>query len=360
MRGNLYLFRFVVMWALGIVSAASADIASTAYVNRYFYNTCNNSQLNLDMAAPGVSSQRRVLSIVDDLNNNSTTYAADLTSSAVVATTYLPSTLNLFASDGRCCPGGYYDGGYSECRSCGTWSTTTSVECTDEGEYRNGNSCSTCPTGYVCPAGTSGKISIAGFEIQCLAEGVYRFKNKCEICLDGYFCPAGQNDADDCGAGYWCASGERIECDYGANQCPGTTHATQPTTVACDDAITAISVATVPDCLDAGQYRNGNSCSACPTGYTCPAGTSGKISIAGFEIQCLAEGIYRIKNKCQICPDGNYCPENQNTFTDCGVGYWCASGARTACDYGANQCPDTTHATQPTTIACDNAWTFTN
>ncbi len=353
-----HFFMMFVVFCVAFNCAAVANIASSGYVREYYRDMCRNSSLDLQ-AASGIASKSYTLSVVDRINQGQTTYAADLAADAIVASTYLPKTLTMLAAGALCCPDNYYDQDYDECRSCGTWSGKATVQCLDEGEYRNGSSCSSCPSGYTCPAGTNGKITNALIAVQCLDDDEYRTKNTCQPCTDGYLCPAGQNDRENCGAGYWCVGGVATVCEYGPNQCPGENHTSQPTTVACDDAITAISAISV-QCLDEGEYRNGSSCSSCPSGYTCPAGTNGKLTSSVNTVQCLNEGEYRSKNTCVVCTDGYMCPAGQNNRENCGAGYWCVGGVVTACEYGPNQCPGENHTSQPTTIACDNGYTFTN
>lgn len=230
---------FCVLMTGTLFGVARADIATTGYVHDFYQDTCNNSTLDI-AGADGrqIASKSYTLGMVDTINQNKTTYRADMESDAIASAGYVQGTVDMVAGSSVCCVGGYYDVDLTECRACGTWSVAAAKECLDEGKYRNGDSCSNCPSGYVCPAGTSGKISNAVYVVQCLDEGEYRTKNTCQECVDGYVCPAGQNNAEDCGVGYWCVNSEATECDWGANQCPLLNHDVQPTTVACDNAFT--------------------------------------------------------------------------------------------------------------------------
>ncbi len=230
---------------IATTTAAVADIPTVGYMNQFYNNICHNPNLNLPMgdAPNAIPSQKRTLEIIDLLNNGTTTYASELTSSAIVSVEYVSESLSLLADDAQCCPGGYIaDDGI--CTSCGTWLTESTNECFAAGEYHDGNTCAPCSDGYICPENTSGTVT--------------------------------------CGSGYWCADNVRTKCEFGANQCPKQTHTNQPDIIACDD--TGIFMATGSDeCTDPGEYRNGTTCAPCPDGYVCPAGTNGKIACgAGY------------------------------------------------------------------------------
>ncbi len=224
-----------------VAVSAHADIPTVGYLTQFYNNICHNPNLNLiNDGAPGaIPSRRRTLEIIDWLNNGTTVYADEFDGGAIASVGYVTDTLNLLGDNALCCPGGYWDNTISSCQSCGVWSVdSAAIECLSAGEYRNGNSCSPCPDGYTCPAGTSGKINNLALLVQCLAVNEFRLNNQCHECGAGYRCPAGKNARTDCGVGYWCADGIATECEWGANQCPLLNHTAADLPVACDRALT--------------------------------------------------------------------------------------------------------------------------
>ncbi len=349
-----------VIVAAAALNAARADIPTTGYLYQFYQDNCNNGGLVI----PGdgeskIASKSYAMALVDILNQSKTTYAANTDTDAILSAGFLPDTFGLLTNASTCCPGGRFDATDSACK-CDTWSDDTSgVQCLDAGKYLNGSSCSTCPSGYTCPAGTSGKIYTEIISVQCLDFGEYRSNNTCIACEDGYLCPANQNKRENCIVGSYCVDSVAIECEYGPNQCPYANHGFQPDTIACDDAVTATDTGANVQCLDAGKYLNGSSCSNCPSGYTCPAGTSGKIYTEIVTTQCLDFGEYRSSsNTCVLCEDGYLCPAAQNKRENCVVGSYCVDSVAHECEYGARQCPYVNHAFQPDKIACDDALTF--
>ncbi len=351
-------FSCLLSFVLGAVflffnTRAHAAVVSDPYLPVYFGDVCNNSDLFIDSASSGIASQHRVLGIIDYLNNNSTSYASELTTDKIASLAYLSTTLSMLTPDAMCCPGGYFSAEHNHCRDCGTWSTTTTISCLDEGKYLSNKTCKSCPDGYLCPAATNGRITVA---TQCMGAGVYRYQNRCVPCVDGHTCPAGTNSLADCGAGYYCIAGAQTECDYGARRCPGANHIDESGPLACDNAMTTSGDTTI-SCLDEGQYLSNKTCQTCGEGYYCPAGTNGRITVA---IQCMGAGVYRIKNRCESCPDGYLCPAGQNNANDCGMGYYCVGNESFECVDGARRCPLLNNVSGDGPLACDDAITVSS
>ena len=100
----------------------------------------------------------------------------------------------------------------------------------------------------------------------------------------------------------------------------------------------------------AGQYlpAGATSCATCPKGHKCPSGTyvfntssdQGKTACSGSTEYQDATG----QTSCKTPSDGYYKKDNTSQQV-CGTGYFCKSGARTACTtYGTGYTTDTTTA----------------
>ncbi len=157
---------------------AYADIVSDHYLAEYFKNICNNPELEITFSADGISSRNRVLAVIDFLNNNTTTYASSDAPDAVAATTYLDEAVALLAENTICCINGTFDPTTHQCNNgnsgggnegdddivpeqgdCGAWTSETTVSCLAEGQYLHNGTCQTCPSGWLCPAGTNGALA---------------------------------------------------------------------------------------------------------------------------------------------------------------------------------------------------------
>ncbi len=253
-----------------LTSMVNAYIASADYVRGFYTDMCNNPDLDFaNWPGNGVASVQYAMQIIDSMNTNSTPYDSTIAGNAV-SVGWMNESLSMLTESMTCCLGGVVGWGTGECWSCGVWMRAESYKCTDAGVYRNGTKCDACPAGWICPAGTAGRVM--------------------------------------CGAGFYCTDNVRHECEFGLRQCPYNAHTSAPAYVACDNTVI---MTTTPDtaCVDAGVYRNGTTCETCPDGWYCPAGTSGRIM--------------------------------------CGAGFYCAGGVRTRCDGGVTQCPNDFHATQP-------------
>ncbi len=237
--GIVRVWRCFLMCLLLSPLAAFADIPTVGYLTNFYTNICKNPNLGLvDNGMPNaIPSMRYTLGVIDWINGNSTAYANDVVVDAIASVEYLSDSMGLLTHYDKCCPGGYVDNDVG-CTACGEWRTESTIQCLDEGEYLNGNTCAPCPDGYVCPAGTNGRLSTATIQVQCLNVNEYRINNQCAECGDGYRCPAGKNKRTDCGTGFWCADGVASECEWGENQCPLLNHTTGTEPVACDNALT--------------------------------------------------------------------------------------------------------------------------
>ncbi len=105
-----------------LVMSAAADLPTVGYVSEYFELMCHNP----DLVVPGSGNnnlvdRRWLLSIVDDLNVNTTTYAVGANLANIVSTGFLKDTLSMLSESSVCCPGGFYDLLSSSCQSCGEW-----------------------------------------------------------------------------------------------------------------------------------------------------------------------------------------------------------------------------------------------
>ncbi len=310
--------------------------------------------------------------------------------------------------DGMACPAGQ------------NTTMDASTMCLDEGQYLNNHACEACPDGYACPAGTN--TTTQDFSLACLGFGIYLNGDKCEPCPDGYTCRAGQNDALDSStlcleAGVYlnrntgecapcgdsivhisgsiiknvCFEGENAqtrpqEACTGADVCLNSNHhycSSCPKGYDCTDAWLCKYAEAV--CLDEGLYRNGSSCRECGKGYSCPEGTDTRTAVCldeglykdgteckecplgnecpeGTDVRtatCLVEGVYKYGNECATCPDGYACPADVVGIENCGPGYYCTGGIRTACAGGVEQCPGNNHISETDTLVC-GARTFTN
>ncbi len=191
--GAIVVFYFSVLPMVAV-----ADVPTVGYLTQFYNQVCRNPNLGLlDNGVPNaIPSVRYTLGVVDWMNNNSTTYAADVSEDMIASVDYVSETLGLLAEGSACCPGGYIAGD-GVCRSCGVWTQQSHNECYEAGVYRKNGVCVTCPGGYMCPADTAGAVT--------------------------------------CGVGYWCADSVRTRCEYGARQCPQQTHTSQPDIIACDN-----------------------------------------------------------------------------------------------------------------------------
>ncbi len=138
------------------------------------------------------------------------------------------------------------------------------------------------PKTVACDDGYTFAYTVAD---KCVEFGKYRSGTECIDCPDGWVCPAGTNGRVICGAGYYCTASVRTPCAHGAAQCPDDHHTTDVgLPVACADVWSfAYVTATAGLCTEDKVYRSGTECAACPDGYWCPAGTAGKIRCgAGF------------------------------------------------------------------------------
>ncbi len=191
------------------------------------------------------------------------------------------------------CPGGEI-----QCPLDNMWYAPETNVCTDTGivkhetyvdachganEYRSNGRCVTCPDGYDCPDGTSGRV----LKIFCSSAGEALYNNKCLPCKDGYMCPSGTEYPEACGTGNYCTGNVRTPCagiiDADGNmivspekQCPYNDMFFAPSALICSESAILTHELTT-ECLDEGWYRKQNKCVACPDGYTCPAGTNGRI-----------------------------------------------------------------------------------
>lgn len=176
-------------------SVAYANIASIYYAHQYYKQECGNPDILVsEPGTDSIASVGYIMELIDTINNNTTSNATDVTHNldTLVSTTYLPETLEFISeTSSTCCLGGYYNTDTGKCASCGVWRYESSEDCMVAGKYMKGTTCTACPDGWFCPAGTLGR--------------------------------------NRCGAGYWCRDGIRTPCDGGVTQCPDDYHTSQPT-----------------------------------------------------------------------------------------------------------------------------------
>ena len=266
--------------------------------------------------------------------------------------TYSGSTQNVDVNDCTDCPSGSYcnetglsapSGLCSEGFIC----TSSSITPTPPGDVTGGP----CSAGHFCPEGTP-------LEVPCNA-GTYANltgQSSCTECPEGYFCVAGSTNyvSSPCPAGYYCPESTEFSTQY---SCPEGTFSHETLRVAQSDCIdcpsgfycsgTAQTNYTGP--CDAGYYCTGNTIVArptgtngdmCPAGSFCPEGSSvTQDCTAGY--YCSTPGLGA---PTALCDAGYYCVSNAQTSTptdgvtgdECPAGYYCDSGADspTACDMG--------------------------
>ncbi len=162
------------------------------------------------------------------------------------------STVVSVSDADRCIAAGvYYNNG--TCSSCGdgyicAYGTSGRVNC-GAGYWCRDNVRTACEYGTrQCPGVNlteqpdtigcdySTVVSVSDAD-RCIAAGVYYNNGTCSACGDGYICAAGTSGRVNCGAGYWCRNNVRTACEYGVSQCPGINHTAQPDTVACDGVL---------------------------------------------------------------------------------------------------------------------------
>ena len=282
--------------------------------------------------------------------------------------------------------------------------STFPIEC-PAGTYndRHGqSSCSSCPAGYYCLAGSTGFNSSACPAGSYCPQGtgdphkylcpIGSFGNatylkslsECSPCLAGSYCayPGKSQPTDFCQAGYYCPRNSSIAnpvvCPIGSF-CPRGSPAPVPCTGGkyceapglsvengeCQAGFYCTSGASRPNATDG---VTGNICPAghyCPLGSTspqrCPPGTFGPYignpndtfclpCLGGY--YCNGTGLTESGALCSVgyfCPNGTIVPESE-----CWVGYSCPVGvsAPIPCDPGTYQ----SRSQQATCVLCPSGW----
>eukprot|EP01022_Parablepharisma_sp_SALTPOND_P023128 TRINITY_DN47_c0_g6_i1.p1 TRINITY_DN47_c0_g6~~TRINITY_DN47_c0_g6_i1.p1 ORF type:complete len:4331 (-),score=484.04 TRINITY_DN47_c0_g6_i1:2741-15733(-) len=266
------------------------------------------------------------------------------------AGTYNPKTGSSSSGDCLSCPAGNYcPSGTGEpimCSAgyyCGANSGTETSKC-NAGTYASvskttqQSECITCPAGHYCLEGSTAPTPCPS--------GTYNSNSgstdvsACSKCSAGTACPKIGNINEygvACQPGHYCEAGTKhpLESPCG----PGTY----------SDKYSATSSATCSPCpvgymCSAGTNRYTNPMVKCPPGYYCPEGTSPdtKMPCTGGTYQPY----YGAKDNtwCSFkCPPGKYCPEGSSAPEgDCEDGYYCPEGTSSATQY---PCPAGTYST---------------
>ena len=138
-----------------------------------------------------------------------------------------------------------------------------------------------CGSGYFCTNGMRTACAAGTYSTSTTASSI----TTCNSCADGTFSVAGSSSCNlSCGSGYYCSNGIRNACD-------------------------------------AGTYSTSTTASSITTCISC-AGGKYSIAVAGTsDLSCLN------------CADGKWSNSGSNTAcnVDCGAGYYCTGGIKTAC-----------------------------
>ena len=180
------------------------------------------------------------------------------------------------------------------------------------GKYSTVLTASTINTCLSCPEGTLSTLTGSSSLDSCL------------FCNDGYWSLSGSSTicSEKCGAGYFCSKGSKKSCPAGTYSLD-TTAALISTCIACDagkySTNTAASLSTTcVNCADGLWSISGSdSCvDDCGSGYYCSKGLKTACSAGKYSSATKASSLI----SCNTCPTGSFCSAGSSSPTPCSAG----------------------------------------
>ncbi len=157
--------KYILILGWVITTPAATTLPTIGYISEYLETQCHNP----DLVVPGagrteLTSHQYLLEIIDELNHNnigfrtglpaSTTYANNISTTAIISTGYLNDSLQMLAESMECCLGGEINPTNGKCEYCDIWAMGADAKCPTNYNKQALTNITVVSDTESCPAGT--------------------------------------------------------------------------------------------------------------------------------------------------------------------------------------------------------------